>query len=169
MKIIEALKKVQDLARKADDLKKKIGQHCADMDYETPLYKNQDLQVAEWLQAHSDIIKETLRLKIAIQRTNLETQVTMTIGERDITKSIAEWVLRRRGLAEQERMAWNMLTDRNLKEGLVQQTSGVTREVKIRRYYNPQIRDARIEEYRSEPHIINATLEVVNATTDLIE
>ena len=41
MKIIEALKKIKDLRRKADDLKDKVKQHCADLDCETSPYHTQ--------------------------------------------------------------------------------------------------------------------------------
>lgn len=169
MKIIEAMKQIKDLQRKADDLKRKIGAHSADLDFETPLYENQKGQVAEWLQAHSDILKEVLRLRIAIQRTNLETMVTITVGGKAVTKCIAEWIHRRRDLAGEEYKAWSQLTDRGLKEGTITQSTGQLKEVKIRRYFDPLTRDQKIDEFRSEPHNIDATLEVVNAITDLIE
>jgi hypothetical protein len=169
MKIIEGMKKIKDLQRKAEDLRGKIGAHSADLDFETPLYENQKLQVAEWLQAHSDIMKEILRLRIAIQKTNLLTDVTITICDKPVTKSIAEWIHRRRDLAQSDYSAWAKLTDRGLKEGTITQSTGQLKEVKIRRYYDPLARDQKLDEYRSEPHLIDATLEVVNAVTDLIE
>ena len=52
MKIIEAMKKVKDLQRKADDYKSKIQAHCADLDCETPIYTDQKREVASWLQGH---------------------------------------------------------------------------------------------------------------------
>ena len=169
MKIIEAMKQIKDLQRKAEDLRQKIGNHSADLDYETPLYENQKLQVAEWLQAHSDIMKEILRLRFAIQRTNIVTEVTITLAGKDVTKSIAEWIHRRRDLASFEQAAWAKLTDRGLREGTITQSTGQLKEVKIRRYFDPLTRDQKLDEFRSEPHQIDATLEVVNAITDLIE
>jgi len=169
MKIIEAMKQIKDLQRKAEDLRQKVGNHSADLDYETPLYENQKLQVAEWLQAHSDIMKEILRLRVAIQRTNILTEVTITLAGKDVTKSIAEWIHRRRDLAGYEQNAWGRLTDRNLREGTITQSTGQLKEVKIRRYFDPLVRDRKIEEFRSEPHQIDSTLEVVNAVTNLIE
>ena len=169
MKIIEAMKQIKDLQRKAEDLRQKIGNHSADLDYETPLYENQKLQVSEWLQAHSDIMKEILRLRFAIQRTNIVTEVTITLAGKDVTKSIAEWIHRRRDLASFEQAAWAKLTDRGLREGTITQSTGQPKEVKIRRYFDPLTRDQKLDEFRSEPHQIDATLEVVNAITDLIE
>jgi hypothetical protein len=169
MKIIEAMKKIKELSVKTSDLRAKIKQHCADLDFETPVYPDQKKQVSEWLQAHSDVLKEILRLKVAIQRTNLATDVTIELGGKQVTKCIAEWVHRRRELAALELNAWQGLTDRNLQNGVVKTTSGADREFKLRRYYDPYERDCRIDLYRSEPGIIDGTLEVVNAVTDLME
>ena len=65
---------------------------------------------------------------------------------------------------------WKALTDRGLKEQNLQTAQGgAVTEVRIRRYYDPAERDAKRELYRTEPSVIDATLEVVNATTDLME
>jgi hypothetical protein len=65
---------------------------------------------------------------------------------------------------------WQSLTDRNLKEQNLQTApGGPVTEVRIRRYYEPAERDKKVELYRTEPSVIDATLEVTNATTDLTE
>jgi hypothetical protein len=169
-KIIEALKKTKDLRRKADEIIDKIAKHSADLDCETPAYPDQKRQVAEWLQSHSDIIKEILALNYSIQRTNIKTMVTIELGGKLVTKSIFEWILRRRELAGLEEKAWRQLTDRNLKDSQYQLTPGSPQAVvKKRLYYDPVERDHKVELYRSEPHKIDSTLEIINATTDIID
>lgn len=171
MKLIEAMKKLKDLNVKAEDLRKKVSLNCADLTIETPLYgADQKATVDGWIQAHSDLLKEILRLRVAIQRTNLATQVAIQIDGKAVTKSIAEWIHRRRDLAKLDQGMWATLGDRGLKESNVQTAPGgnVT-EVRIRRYYDPAQRDVKLELYRSEPSVIDATLEVTNAVTDLIE
>lgn len=171
MKLIEAMKKLKDLNIKAEDLRKKVALNCADLTIETPLYgADQKATVDGWIQAHTDLIQEILKLRVQIQRTNLATAVTINIGGKQITKSIAEWIHRRRDLAKLDMDMWSKLGDRNLKEQNMQTASGgpVT-EIRIRRYYDPAQRDAKIELYRSEPSTIDATLEVSNAVTDLLE
>lgn len=175
MKLIEAMKKSKELYAKAEDLRAKIGQHSADLDYETPAYPDQAGQVREWLQSHSDVLKEIARLQFAIQKTNIATSVSVSLGDKIVTKSIAEWLFRRgpkdkKGLASLELAAWQRLTDRNLKEGQVQLAPQLQpMQVKLRRYFDPQQRDEKVEVYRSEPNMIDAALEVANATTDLVE
>jgi hypothetical protein len=169
MKIIEAMKQIKDLSRKAEDLRTKISKCSADLDHETPLYPDQYTKVGEWVQGHSDILKEILKLRVAIQRTNLATEVTIELGGKAVTKSIAEWVHRRRDLAGIELLAWKHLTDRGLKEGTFVQSTGEKKDVKIRRYYNPEQRDKQLDLFQSEPVLIDSKLEVINAITDLIE
>ena len=169
MKIIEAMKKIKDLQIKAEDLRKKAATYCADYDYETPHYPDQKRQIAEWMQAHSDILKEILRLRVAIQRTNLATSVVISLAEKNVTKTIAEWIHRRRDLATLEMDAWLRLGDRGLKESAYNTSAGESKLLKIRRYFDQTEKDKKTELYRSEPHVIDSTLEVVNATTELLE
>lgn len=170
MKLIQAMKKLKDLAIKAEDLRGKVAQNAADLSIETPAYADPKRQVAEWIQAHSDILKEILALRVAIQRTNIQTPVTIELDGRQVTKSIAEWIHRRRDLAKLELDMWSKLGDRGLKEQNVQTSpAGPVTEVRIRRYFDPVERDKKREVYRSEPSVIDSTLEVINATTELVE
>jgi len=170
MKIIEAMKLIKELQKKTDDLKEKVGTYCANLDFETPMYPNQQEKVKEWMQSHTDINKEILALRSKIQKTNISTQVEMEIGGKLVKHSIAEWIHRRRDLAKSDMAMWERLTDRGLKEQRVVPAPGspVT-EIKIRRYYDPSVRDIMVDIYRAEPGIIDRTLEVVNAVTELTE
>lgn len=174
MKIIEAMKKTKELQIKAEDLRKKVAQYCADLTFETPTYGTEQDQrdmIEGWLQSHSDIAREILKLRVAIQRTNLVTSVVIELDGKAVTKTIAEWIHRRRDLANMEREMWAGLgrKESQMREGVLQTTSGGTVEAKIRRYYDPAARDKWIELFRTEPTTIDATLEVVNAVTDVIE
>lgn len=170
MKLIQAMKQLKDLMAKAEDLRGKVAQFCADLSIETPTYADQKRQVAEWIQSHGDILKEVLRLRVAIQRTNIQTPVTIELDGKQVTKSIAEWIHRRRDLAKLDQDMWARLSDRGLKEQNVQTTpGGAVTEVRIRRYFDPAEKDRKLALYRSEPSVIDATLEIINATTDLVE
>ncbi len=177
MKIIEAMKQKEDLLKKAADLRSKIGKHCAYLSYETPTYGSQGQQteqVRQWVQAHSDILREVIRLRLAIQRTNVTTEVPIELGGKIVTKTIAEWVIRRgspngiQGLADLEKQGWDALGDRGLKEGQIKTSEGEVRDVKICRCYDPLTRDIQVENLRSEPARIDAALEIANATIDLV-
>ena len=169
MKIIEALKQTKDLQRKAEDLRDLVKNHCAISSLETQKYPNQTKQVSEWIQAHSDVLKEILRLRVAIQKTNLENEATIELGKKQVTKTIAEWIHRRRDLANEELSMWSVLGDRNIQEGIGKGPTGDPIEIKINRFYDPVERDNKKDLFGSESSIIDSKLEVVNAVTDLME
>lgn len=165
------MKQIKDLLKKAEDLRAKIRDNSAFLNIETPPYgEAQASQINSWLQAHHDLMREVELLRLAVQRTNLATKVTIELGGKQVTKTIAAWVHRRRDLSRFEMGAWGELTDRKLKETNMQTSQGgpVT-EIRIRRFFDAAERDRNIELYRSEPGIIDATLEVVNATTEVIQ
>lgn len=173
MKIIEALKKTKDLQRKADDIRSKIRDNCADLDADTPAYgtsEQQRDQISEWLRAHSDILKEIEKLRLSIQKTNLETEVVVEVSEgKSVTKSIAAWIHRRKDLAKLEASAWSQLTHRNLRPQNYQRPgSDEVQIANVRKYYDQKKRDIMVENFTSEPSRIDAALEIANATTDLI-
>ena len=169
MKIIEALKRTKDLQRKAEDLRDLVKSNCARSSLETDRYPEQAKKVAGWIQSHSDVLKELLRLRIAIQRTNLATVVSIDFGEENVMKTIAEWIHRRRDLAGLELKMWSGLTDRGIQEGSGKGPSGDPIDIKIIRFYSPAKRDDNKEYYQFEPSLIDGRLEVVNAVTDLME
>jgi hypothetical protein len=170
MKIIEAMKRVKANSEKIADLQNKIGQHCANLSHETPVYDVETAnKVREWLQSCEDTTQENIRLLVAIQRTNSNTNVTIDLGGKSVTKTIAEWVWRRRQYAAIDLQTWSRLGDRGLKEGQINTSTGNPIPVTIVRHFDPVERDAKMAMYRSEPHQIDAALEVINATTEVME
>ncbi len=168
MKIIEAMKKVKQNKEKIADLQNKIGSVCANLSFETPLYGSETgTRIKEWLQSCQDLAQDNVKLLCAIARTNLATNVTIELGGKQVTKTIAEWVWRRREYAKLDLQTFAKLTDRGLKEGQANTSTGVPVAISLVRHYDPQARDAAMAIYQAEPHLIDAALEVVNATTDL--
>lgn len=170
MKIIEALKLLKELTVKADDLRGKIANHSAHLSIETPVYVEQQKQVSEWLQAHEDITREMAKLHVQIAKTNCSTIVQIKVGDNVLSKSITEWIARRRTLAGFDLLAWSKLTDRGIKEGAVpSSTAGApATPVRIVRCYDPVLRDKMVTIYRDEPGLIDRTLEVTNATCEIL-
>lgn len=170
MKIVEALKLRKELLVKADDLRKKVALNSAHLSIETPAYADQTRQVSEWLQAHESLMQEIAALSMRVQKTNISTNVTLQLGGKSVTKLIAEWVLRRRELAKLDEAAWSGLTDRGLKEQNICTAPGApVTEVRIKRCFDAKARDEKVALYKSEPGVIDRTLEVVNATTELLD
>lgn len=169
MKIIEAMKKVKANKEKIADLQGKISQVSANLSFETPVYPDTKAKIQEWLQSCQDLTRDNVALLCSIARTNLATSATIELGGKQVTKSIAEWVWRRREYAKLDLLTFSKLTDRNLKEGQAGTSTGVPVEIKLVRHYDPVARDTAMAMYQAEPHAIDAALEVINAVTDLVE
>ena len=170
MKLIEAMKRVKANKEKIGDLQTKIAGVSANTSVETPLYGDETSDLIKgWLQSCTDLSQENVRLLVSIARTNLVTPVAILLGDKSVTKTIAEWVWRRREYAGLDLSSWLKLTDRGLREGSAQTSTGVPLEIKLVRHYDPKQRDAMVAMFKSEPHEIDAALEVVNAITDLVE
>ena len=167
MKIIEAMKQIKANKEKIAELMQRIQRNSAHLSIESPQYEDQQAKIKEWRQSALDTARDNVELLIRIQQTNLITPVTIQMGDKSVTKSVAEWVWRRREYAEIERDIWNSLTDRGLKEGHIQTSPGVTSELKIIRYYDPSERDKNLDSLRREKFDIDAALEVTNAVTEL--
>ena len=170
MKIIEGLKSIKELQVKVKDLTSKVGTYSAHLNIETPTYPDQKGQVLKWLQAIEDLTKEIADLHVRLNKTNVMTKVKIKIGSNVLEKSITEWIIRRRLLASMDQNAWLSLTDRGLKEGAINSTSGgEPTKVTIVRCYDPVQRDEKVALFKSEPNAIDVALETVNATVDLLD
>lgn len=168
MKIIEAMKRVKANKEKITELMQRIQRNSAHLSIEKPQYEDQMEKVKEWRQSALDTARDNVELLVKIANTNAVTKVTIQLGETNVTKTIAEWVWRRREYAAIDLGIWSSLTDRNLKEGMVQTSPGVQSEITLIRYYDPAERDKNLDALRREKFDIDAALEVANAVTDLV-
>lgn len=179
MKLIEGLKQQKHIAKKIEDLQAKIRQHSAYASIERPVYRDekdpdspaiQTQQINSWVQSCLDLVKYMVQLRLRIQYTNIVTLVTIQIGQsRSITKTIAEWIHWRRELCDMMYRTHAQLTDKNIKEGQLKNSQGEIVDIKIVRCYSPAQRDSTMAEYMDLKNSIDSTLEIVNATTDMVE
>lgn len=176
MKLIEAIKSQKTTLRKMEDLRKKISTHCADLDCMQPTYGNAEEQkkkITGWLQSHHDLALSLTDLKKAIQTTNLATNITIKIGDNEVTRCIAEWVIRRREIVDLEIQAYSALTDRSLSEKGLRTMGNIEEQKKlssarVRFYFDATKRDEQIDLLKEEKDSIDKNLEIINATTELI-
>lgn len=179
MKLIEGLKIQRDVMRKIDDLKKKIQTHASYSSIERPVYQvengdpsdqsAQTAQIKKWTQSCADMVKLLADIRLRIQYTNLITPVTIEVGGKNVTKSIADWIHWRRDFSSVMYSVASSLTDKSIREGVITTSQGERQEVHIVRCYSPAQRDADMEEYRNMRYKIDSTLEIVNATTDMVD
>lgn len=175
MRLIEAMKSVKHTLRKMEDLKKKVSMYCADLDCMQPTYgdaNEQKKKVSEWLQMYHDLALKLTEIKRDIQNTNLNTPVTIKVGDDPVTRSIAEWVIRRREIIDLEVALYSVLSDRGLADKSLMTRSMLednkVKNARVRFYFDASERDKRLETLKTEKESIDTTLETINATTEVI-
>lgn len=169
MKIIESLKKVKELYKKADDIRGKISKYCVKMSFEQDRYENQGEQVKSWIQAHHDIVLEIERLRERIAKTNLATEVTIEVGGNKVTKSIHSWISRRRDLVGLEMTCWQQLDDKGMNDQKIRMSNGEVQEMTVVRFFDYKDKDHKLDTLKEEYTSIDSTLEIINATTDVLD
>lgn len=178
MKLIEAIKKIKEIDQQVNSVSQKLAENSADLEHHNPAYgsvEEQTKQIQAWLcQAH-DLLELKENLKYRISKTNNATMVTITVGGKDITKSIAQWMTRRRETAIAEASVWTSLFQRPkmLRPESIECLDAAGNPAKkisnVRRYFNVKQADEKVQTFAQEPSMIDGKLEVVNAITELLD
>lgn len=169
MKLIEALKKVKNDREKIEDLVMKIRKNSARMESHRPEYAKPEAQVAEWLQGIFDTQKNINDLLTKIQKTNLQTNVTIEIGGNQVSKTISEWIIRRREGVDFEISAYRSLTNMGLKPCQINDEEGNAKIDQVVLHFDSKKRDEKLAVLSEEKSLIDSALEIVNATTELVD
>ena len=171
LKLTQGLKLQKSMISDIAQLEALVTKHSADFENETPLLgdaSKQCAQVAAWAQSARQLENDLEWLNLRIQKTNNATLVTVELAGKQVTKPLTSWIHRRQKGCDRMTSLEQAHNDRGLKEQSIRNSSGVTETMKIRRYYDPQAQAQRIMDAKREKSLIDSTLEVVNATTDLL-
>lgn len=176
MKIIEALKNLKTIQKRIEKNCQQINEYCAYVSTETPAFETaekQEAQVQSLIQSNLDLELEYLRLKRAIDNTNLFTNATIVTPTRTYTYPISELITIRRTAGQFRTRTYQSLNSGRAISRLqtyFNQKGGVdpANPAKVVSLYKEEEKNAALLEWESLLSQIDATLEVVNATTDLI-
>lgn len=171
MKIIEALKNLKTIEKRMEANCGKIAQYCSYISCETPVFETEQRQrqeVESLIQANGDLQKEYLRLKVAIERSNIETNVFVS-GK---NYKISELITIRRGLGTFMRKTYESLNPGpsvNKITAVYRSGMDATNPPRIIQLYKETEKNERMKEIEELLASIDAALEITNATTDLVE
>jgi hypothetical protein len=172
MKLIEALKNLKTIEKRIDKNCQQIGEYAAYVSAEPPAFETEERQrqeVTSLVQGNLDLAKEYLRLKTAIEFTNLNTKVS--IGQRDNT--ISELITIRRTSGKFVTMTHNALQATKALQKLqqfYQRNNGVNplEPAKVIPLYSEADKNKALREWDEFYSAIDGKLEVVNAETELL-
>lgn len=171
MKLIEALKNLKTIEKRIQKGCEQITEYVAYVSVETPAFETQEKQTEQvhgLIQGNIDLAAEYLKLKTAIEFTNLNTQVT--IGTR--THSISELITLRRTSGKFNLQTYSAIHPEKAKKRLsefMQRNGGMNpiEPAKLIICYKEEDKLKKANEWQEFLSMIDGKLEVVNAETEL--
>lgn len=170
MKIIEALKELPLLEKRIQKQTAQIGKYASYGSHVGSAFETeakQRTELAALVQSNNDLVNRYLSLRKVLNKTN--TEVLVTIDK--LTLSISEWIAFREKGGKMLIDTFQALTINNGSNDIrtVQANLNEGAQVGIVRCFDEKLKNVSINEYQEILDKIDATLEMVNATTDLVE
>jgi hypothetical protein len=170
MMVVEAMKTLRVIEKKMADNTIDIQRYASQVSTERPLFETEDKQKQEikgLIQSNEDLLQRYLNLKQRIEYSNL-----MTVVEMDGDKySISELLVIQRKLAMTMFATYDALNDSEGKNRLrhtqMSQTTG--EQPHVVRFYKEEDRREKKRTWQDLMNNITTRLEVINATTPLLD
>lgn len=174
MKIIEALKELPLLEKRIQKNNGMIAVYASDVDtghgaerqsLAFSTVEEQRKEVQSLVQSTNDLVKRKaeLRRKLAI------TNATVEVKIEGVTMTIAEWIEYRQHGVKNILNALSALNDNSGRQKMQSTQFDPEKGIKIIKFYDEKDRNEQAEKWSSIADKIDSSLEIVNATTDLIE
>jgi len=169
MKIIEALKKLKVIEKRMEKNRQQITQYASMISTERPIFDTEEKQrkeVSSLIQSNTDLMKEYLDLKGKIEKTNITVKVEMG----GVQYSISDLLLIKRKMAKVMMSTYEALNTSAGQSRLRQVSIGAgERSPQVVQLYDEKDKIAGLDKWQDLYHNIDSRLEVINATTDLME
>lgn len=171
MKLIEGMKQLKVIEKKMTHNTERINQYASIVSSERPIFGTeveQRKQVQSLIQANTDLAKEYLNIKKRVDLTNLQTRVT--IGKETFT--IADLLQIKRNVALLMKKTYQALNDKQAEARLMSvrsQPTGGDKPPRVDRMYDENAKYEGLQYWQGLEDEIETRLEVINATTELLE
>lgn len=170
MKIIEALKELPILEKRIAKQYQQIRDYSSYGSHVGPTFATQEEQINQvksLIQSNEDLVSRYLKLRRVLNKTNCAIEVT--IGTE--TLSIIEWITMRKSAGKMMIDTYNsqsiLVATQHINTKPADIASGVS--VGVVRCFDEKEKNASIAAMQAILEKIDASLEMVNATTDLVE
>jgi hypothetical protein len=169
MKIIEGMKELKVILKRINKNTEQISEYAALPDNERLHFGTRDAQMKEirkLIQANADLLQTYLNIKKRIELTNLQTIVEINGAK----YTISEMLVLKRVLAKMMVNTFNALNDAKARMRLTSHSSVRSEKAPIvEKYYDETEKTAGQRAWDDLYHAIDSRLEVINATTELME
>lgn len=168
MKIIEGMKRLRVIEKRMEQQQNLITEYASKLTTEMPRFQSKDeqaAQVASLVQSNADLFDEYLRIKRAIEYTNLNVTVEM----QGRTYTISDLLVIKRKMGSRMVKTYQALNDSTAqyRHKHTPKYEGESPRVEI--LYSEKDKLDNIRKWQDLTSMIDSRLEVINATTDLME
>ena len=168
MKIIEGMKRLRVIEKRMESQRNAVTEYASKLSTEMPRFQTKEDQakeVASLIQSNNDLCAEYLRIKRSIEYTNLK----VTVELQGKAYSISDLLVVKRKLADRMVATYRALNDTVARDRLrnAPKFDGETPKVEV--LYDERTKLDNIRKWQDLADMIDSRLEVINATTDLIE
>ena len=169
MKIIEALKKLKVIEKRMEKNRVQITQYASMISTERPIFDTEEKQrkeVSSLIQANIDLMKEYLSLKGKIEKTN----ITVTVEMGGVQYTLSDLLLIKRKMAKVMMSTYEALNPSTGQSKMRHASiSSGERAPQVVQLYDEKDKITGLDKWQDLYHNIDSRLEVINATTDLVE
>ncbi len=169
MKIIEGMKELKLLRKKMNKNRELIQKYASQVSTEKTYFESKQAQTKEvksLLQSNADMCATYMALKVKIEKTNLATEINF----KNKTHTISELLMYKRVLGTEIIQTYKSLNSQAGDHSLRSRFAGVSgKDAQIERFYSESEKNEQLEYWSDFIDSIDGRLEVVNATTDLID
>lgn len=169
MKLIEALKELPLIEKKVARNVEKLREYASavdngkvDLKFSTEALQRKEIE--SLLQSSNDLANRADKLRRAIALTNANTNVTIK-GE---TRTILEWISFRRNTFQLRLSALQALSDTASTQQMRNTPVDPAVGIRVVRFYDEKNKNEKIEDLHNLYDAVDSTLEIVNATTDIV-
>lgn len=169
MKIIEGMKELKVILKRINKNTEQISEYAALPDNERLHFgtrENQMKEIKKLIQANEDLVQTYLSLKQRIELTNLKTIVEIN----GVKYTISEMLVLKRVLAKTMVNTFNALNDTKARARVTSHSLARSEKAPIvEKYYDELDKTSGQRAWDDLYHTIDSRLEVINATTELME
>lgn len=173
MKLIEGMKKLKIFEKRIEQNAQRIQMYASAPSNEKPTFGDNSEQVNQvkgLIQSNKDLVTEYLHLKRRVDTTNLQTVVT--IGKNEY--KLIDLLVLRRGLAKKMMVTYQSLNTSYAEARLQQLGRNIAlqpgeKAPSVVRFYDETHKFESMQELQTLSDEIEQRLEVINATTELIQ
>jgi hypothetical protein len=169
MKIIEGMKELKLIEKKINDNTGKIMTYSSTVSTERPFFENekdQRKEVESLIQANTDLVMRYLKIKRMIEQTNL----AVTAEFDGVKYSLADLLVLKRRLGDTLIRTYNALSTNYADTRIRNAPAEIDgKKAQVIRLYDENKKNENLSKLMEFTSNIDARLEVINATTDLVE